>query len=116
MDGYPPGAPPDRLIDEFATVKSAFPSVVTHSGALEFHSLFCTVYAPPATAAVCELHKVVVAARAGAAAAKTPDAASIATAARMGMSLSLASFTRVFLSRGVRVARWAAIAGVRAVE
>ncbi len=103
-------------MDVFATVKSAFPSVVTHSGALEFHSLFCTVYAPPATAAVCELHKVVVAACAGAAAAKTPDAASIATAARMGMSLCLASFTRVFLLSGVRAARWGAIAGVRAVE
>src|ERR1700722_10401478 len=86
-------------MDVFATVKSAFPSVVTHSGALEFHSLFCTVYAPPATAAVWELHKVVVAACAGAA-AKTPDAASIATAARMGMSLCLESFTRVFLLSG----------------
>jgi hypothetical protein len=36
---------------ELATVKSAFPSVVTHSDALEFHSLFSTVYAPPATEA-----------------------------------------------------------------
>src|SRR5580704_15890890 len=87
-------------MDVFATVKSAFPSVVTHSDALEFHSLFCTVYAPPATAAVCELHKVVVAACAGAAAAKTPDAATIATAARMGISLCLESFTRVFLLSG----------------
>src|ERR1700721_1581300 len=87
-------------MDVFATVKSAFPSVVTHSGALEFHSLFCTVYAPPATAAVCELHKVVVAACAGAPAAKTPEAASIATAARMGKSLCLVSFTRLFLLSG----------------
>src|SRR5260370_20770061 len=49
-------------MDEFATVKSAFPSVVTHSEAEEFHSLFCTMYAPPETEAVCEAHSVVVAA------------------------------------------------------
>src|ERR1700733_7748710 len=101
-------------MDVFATVKSAFPSVVTHSGALEFHSLFCTVYAPPATAAVCELHKVVVAACAGAAAAaKTPDAASIATGARMGTSLCLASFTRLFLlsGGGARAAQWGCAMG-----
>src|SRR5215469_9644638 len=51
-------------MDELATVKSALPSVVMHSGALEPHSLFCTVYAPPPTAAVCDWQSWVVAARA----------------------------------------------------
>ncbi len=49
-------------IDEFATVKSALPSVVMHSDALEPHSLFWMVYVPPDAEAVCELHSVVVAA------------------------------------------------------
>jgi hypothetical protein len=35
-----------------------------HSAALEPHSLFCTVYTPPPTAAVCDWHSWVVAARA----------------------------------------------------
>src|ERR1700749_2192401 len=50
-------------MDELATVKSALPSVVMHSGALEPHSLFCTVYTPPATAVVCDWQSWVVAAR-----------------------------------------------------
>src|SRR5207245_11525273 len=69
---------------EFATVKSALPSVLTHSEALEFHSLFWTMYVPPPTEAVCELHSVVVAAwAAGPSAANTagpPMAVSAATA------------------------------------
>src|SRR5215471_6276578 len=63
MDGYPPGAPLVPLeIDELATVKSALPSVVMHSGALEPHSLFCTMYVPPETDAVCDWQRVDVAA------------------------------------------------------
>ena len=41
------------LIDEFATLKSAWPSVVTLSGSLEPHSLFWTLSAPPATDVLC---------------------------------------------------------------
>jgi hypothetical protein len=52
----------ELLIPELATVKSALPSVVTHSDALESYSLFCTMYVPPATDAVCSWHSVDVAA------------------------------------------------------
>ena len=68
---------------ELATVKSAFPSVVTHSDALEFHSLFSTVYAPPATEAVCELHKLLAAWAAVAVRESAAIAASIVTAAKI---------------------------------
>src|ERR1700733_10710479 len=64
---------------ELATVKSAFPSVVMHSEAPEFHSLFCTMYAPPATGAVCSAQRLDVAARAWAAPAVSPPAAATAT-------------------------------------
>src|ERR1700685_3234669 len=78
-------------MDELATVKSAFPSVVTHSDALEFHSLFSTVYAPPATAAVCELHRVVEAAWAAPELARVSEAvaASVAAATAIGLSIRL---------------------------
>ena len=46
-------------------MKSALPSVVTHSEALESNSLFCTVYVPPDTGAVCSWQSVVAAAAAG---------------------------------------------------
>ena len=52
-------------------------SVLTHSRALDPHSSFWIVYAPPEAARVCELHKVVVAAwelTAGSARATTPAA------------------------------------------
>jgi hypothetical protein len=86
-------------IEELATVKSAFPSVVTHSDALEFHSLFSTVYCPPATAAVCELHKVVVAAWAVAVAetASAAAAASIAEATASGLSTCVLTVMRLVL-------------------
>src|ERR1700734_382030 len=63
MGGWVPGDPSVALsMPEFATVKSALPSVVTHSDALESYSLFCTMYVPPPTDAVCSWHSVVVAA------------------------------------------------------
>src|SRR5947209_14254439 len=66
MDGYAPGDPlVALLIEELATVKPALPSVLTHSGALESNSLFCTVYVPPDTGAVCCWHSDVVTAAAG---------------------------------------------------
>src|SRR3954447_10115713 len=66
MDGYAPGDPLVALpIEELATVKPALPSVLTHSGALESNSLFCTVYVPPDTGAVCCWHSDVVTAAAG---------------------------------------------------
>ncbi len=53
MDGNAPGDPlVALLIEELATVKSALPSVLTHSGALESNSLVCTMYEPPPTASV----------------------------------------------------------------
>lgn len=43
IDGYPPGSPlTGSSIDELATVNAGLPSVVMHSGAVEFHSSFCT--------------------------------------------------------------------------
>jgi hypothetical protein len=73
---------------EFATVKSAPPSVVMHSEALEFHSLFCTVYAPLDTGVVCVVpHSCVVAAcawvavRVSAAVAATEAATAVSGAA-----------------------------------
>src|SRR5258708_8545016 len=74
---------------ELATVKSAFPSVVTHSDALEFHSLFSTVYAPPATEAVCELHRVLAAWAAVAVRESAAIAASAVTATAIGTSVRL---------------------------
>jgi len=74
---------------ELATVKSAFPSVETHSDALEFHSLFSTVYAPPATAAVCELHRVLAAWAAVAVRESAAIAASAVTAAAIDASIRL---------------------------
>ena len=66
MDGYAPGDPSVELsIEELATVKSSLPSVVTHSEALESNSLFCTMYVPPDTDAVCSWQSVVVAAAGG---------------------------------------------------
>src|ERR1700691_4247858 len=63
MDGYAPGEPSVELsIEESATVKSSLPSVVAHSDALESYSLFCTMYVPPDTDAVCSWHSDVVAA------------------------------------------------------
>src|SRR5215469_3945762 len=69
-------------MDELATVKSALPSVVMHSGALEPHSLFCTVYTPPLTAAVCDWQSWVVAARAPPDPVASSPAASSPAAAR----------------------------------
>src|ERR1700691_4953586 len=74
---------------ELATVKSAFPSVATHSDALEFHSLFSTVYAPPATEAVCELHRVVAAWAAVAVRESAAIAASAVTAAAIDANIRL---------------------------
>ena len=98
------------LIDELATVKSAFPSVFTHSEALEFHSLFSTVYAPPATEAVCELHRVVVAAWAVAVVVNVSaaDAANMAAAIVMGLSIRFLMVMWLILSlRGGM--RWDAV-------
>src|ERR1700722_5589228 len=69
-------------MDELATVKSALPSVVMHSGALEPHSLFCAVYTPPPTAAVCDWQSWVVAARAAPDPVASSPAASSPAAAR----------------------------------
>src|ERR1700722_5258659 len=83
MDGEPPGAPLVALLmDELATVKSALPSVVMHSGALEPHSLFCTVYTPPPTAAGWAWQSWVVAAGAPPAPVASSPAASSPVAAR----------------------------------
>jgi hypothetical protein len=59
MNGYAPGEPPGLLIAELAMVKSALPSVVKHSDALELYSLFCTVYSSSATRVAHELHRVI---------------------------------------------------------
>src|ERR1700691_4876046 len=74
---------------ELATVKSAFPSVDTHSDALEFHSLFSTVYAPPATEADCELHRVGAAVGAVAVRGSTAIATSVVKATTIGTSARL---------------------------
>jgi hypothetical protein len=50
IEGYPPGSPLARSrIDELATVNCGPPVVVMHSGTVEFHSSFCTSYAPRST-------------------------------------------------------------------
>jgi hypothetical protein len=59
-------------MDEFAIVKSAPPSVLAHSEALESYSLFCTMYVPEETEVVCSLHTVVVAALADCGMSSTP--------------------------------------------
>ena len=41
---------------DLLTLKPPPEATATHSGALEPHSLFCTMYAPPTTARRCELH------------------------------------------------------------
>src|SRR5690348_7100501 len=88
MDGYPPGAPlVEFAIEEFATVKSAPPSVVMHSGALDPHSLFWIVYVPPPADAVCELHSVLVAACELAGSTQAPAAARATAAARASACL-----------------------------
>src|ERR1700733_7197396 len=69
-------------MDELATVKAACPSVVMPSGAPEPPSLFCTVYTPPPTAAVCDWQSWVVAARAPPAPVTSSPAASSPAAAR----------------------------------
>src|SRR5579871_3908126 len=81
MDGYAPGDPLVALsIAEFATVKSALLSVLTHSEAPESNSLFCTMYVPPETDAVCSWHSELDAASPR---AREPDPELTATAARM---------------------------------
>ena len=62
---------------------------MTHSDALEFHSLFSTVYAPPATEAVCELHRVLAAWAAVAVKESAATAASAVAAAATGASIRL---------------------------
>ena len=50
----------ELAIEECATRKSAFPSVVMHSGARDPHSLFWIWYAPPLTGRTWVRHSVVV--------------------------------------------------------
>src|SRR5882724_9700147 len=102
MDGYAPGDPLVALaIEEFATVKSAPRSEVTHSGAPEANSLFCTVYVPPEAGAVCSWHSVVVVAAGLALGTASPPLALTARATRKVPSAtsSVAAMTNADLER-----------------
>src|SRR5947209_7926706 len=82
-------------MEELATLKSALPSVVMHSGALDPHSLFWTMYVPPATRAVWNWQSVVVAASATVAPeTSAPAPATVVTTAVASARTCLYAFIR----------------------